>query len=137
MARLGVGQGSGDIVEIRRQCRRFALFQLFVLAAAVATGLGGFVLVAASGAVLGAVLALWAGLACAGPLIEAAAEYDMIPVALSPIRKADYERLWAQAVRDPSLRGKVERILAERNAITRYEYEHLMEGEDPEIMCLP
>ena len=130
-------EDSGEIAQIRRRCRRVALFQLLILAAAVAAGLAGFVLVAASGAVLGAVLALWAGLALAGPLIEAAAEYDTIPLAFTPIRKAEYERLWAIAVRDPSLRGKVERILARRNRITRYEYERLLEGGDPELMGLP
>ncbi|MFB6359000.1 MAG: hypothetical protein ABEJ96_08390, partial [Thiohalorhabdaceae bacterium] len=81
--------------------------------------------------VLGAVFALWAGLACVGPLLEAAVEYDMIPAAFRPIRKTDYERLWARAVQRPDLRAEVERILESRSTITRYEYTRLMEGAVP------
>lgn len=128
MTSVRTGQQPSDLADIRRRCRRFALFQLVILGAAVATGIGGFALVAASGAVLGAVFALWAGLACVGPLLEVAAEYDMIPAAFRPIRKNEYERLWARAVRYPELRAEVERILEERNTITRYEYRRLMEG---------
>ena len=122
---------SADTTEIRRRCRRFALFQVVILGTAVATGIGGFALVAASGAVLGAVFALWAGLACVGPLLEAAVEYDMIPAAFRPIRKIEYERLWARAVQRPDLRAEVERILESRSTITRYEYTRLMEGAVP------
>jgi len=129
-------QGRSDLSELRRRCRRFALFQLVVLGGAVVTGLGGFALVAASGAVLGAVFALWAGLACVGPLLEAAVEYDAIPAAFRPIRKTEYERLWARAVRQPDLRAEVERILAERNTITRYEYRYLM-ASGPNDPALP
>jgi len=131
---MAVGKGrenSSETAELSRRCRRFALFQLIILGAAVATGIGGFVLVAASGAVLGAVFALWAGLACVGPLLEAAVAYDMIPAAFRPIRKTEYERLWARAVRQPALRAEVERILDKRNTITRYEYARLMGGEPP------
>ena len=125
------GESLSDMTELRRRCRRFALFQVVVLGAAVFTGIGGFALVAASGAVLGAVFALWAGLACVGPLLEAAVEYDMIPAAFRPIRKIEYERLWARAVQRPDLRAEVERILERRNAITRYEYARLMGGDRP------
>lgn len=132
---MSAGDGADsptDLTELRRRCRRFALFQLVILGGAVCTGIGGFVLVAASGAVLGAVFALWAGLACVGPLLEAAVEYDMIPQAFRPIRKIEYERLWARAVQHPDLRAEVERILEVRNTITRYEYVRLMEGARPE-----
>ncbi|MEF8792821.1 hypothetical protein [Thiohalorhabdus sp.] len=125
-----------DASEQRRRCRRFALFQVVILGAAVVTGIGGFALVAASGDGLGALLALWAGLACVGPLLEAAVEYDMIPAAFQPIRKAEYEQLWAKAVQSPYLRAEVERILENRNSITRYEYTCLMEGAAPDG-CLP
>ena len=128
MTSARTGEDVSDMTELRRRCRRFALFQLVILGAAVVTGIGGFALVAASGAVLGAVFALWAGLACLGPLLEVAVEYDMIPAAFRPIRKSEYERLWARAVRYPELRREVERILDERNTITRYEYRLLMEG---------
>ncbi|HKJ71803.1 MAG TPA: hypothetical protein VKA55_08645 [Gammaproteobacteria bacterium] len=126
MAKTQAEDSLSDLSELRRRCRRFALFQMVILGAAVFTGIGGFALVAASGAVLGAVFALWAGLACVGPLIEAAVEYDMIPAAFRPIRKTEYERLWARAVRHPELRAEVERILEARNTITRYEYARLM-----------
>jgi hypothetical protein len=98
---------------------------------AVATGLGGFVLVAASGAFFAAILALWAGLACVGPLIEVATAFEAIPGAFAPIRKAEYERLWERAVRDPQLRAEVETILHRRDVITRWEYRRLMGEEDP------
>jgi len=120
-----------DMGELRRHCRRFALFQLVLLGAAVATGLGGFVLVAASGAVFGAMVALWAGLACVGPLIEVATAFEAIPAAFAPIRKAEYERLWERAVREPRLRAEVETILRRRDVITRWEYRRLMGEEDP------
>jgi hypothetical protein len=129
MAASEVRESPSDVAELRHRCRRFALFQLATLGAAVVAGIGGFALVAASGAVLGAVFVLWAGLACVGPLLEAAVEYDMIPAAFRPIRKTEYERLWARAVRCPELRAEVERILGQRNAITRFEYARLMAGE--------
>gem|GEM_PF-5811884 len=132
MTRAKGQQSPSELTDLRRRCRRFALFQVIILAAAVFTGLGGFALVAASGAVLGAVFLLWAGLACVGPLLEAAVEYDMIPGAFRPIRKTEYERLWARAVRHPELRAEVERILAERNTITRFEYARLMRGDRPD-----
>lgn len=128
----GTGKRLTETSEPRRRCRRFALFQVLLLGAAVVTGIGGFALVAASGAVLGAVFVLWAGLACVGPLLEAAVEYDMIPAAFRPIRKAEYERLWARAVQRPDLRAEVERILETRNTITRYEYARLMDGIGPD-----
>ena len=137
MGKVDSLDGRGDIQVIRRRFQRFALFQLLVLGAAVATGIGGFVLVAASGAVLGAVFALWAGLACLGPLLKVAMEFDAIPASFAPIRKPEYERLWEQAVRSPALRAEVEGILDQRNAITRYEYRRLMGDEDPNTLLLP
>ncbi|MFP4561028.1 MAG: hypothetical protein ACLFRB_10280 [Thiohalorhabdus sp.] len=127
----------GDIQSLRRGFQRFALFQLLVLAAAVATGIGGFMLVAASGAVLGAVFALWAGLACLGPLLKVAMEFDSIPASFAPIHKPEYEQLWERAVRSPELRAEVEDILRRRDSITRYEYRHLMGDEDPNALLLP
>ncbi|MFA9459951.1 hypothetical protein [Thiohalorhabdus methylotrophus] len=137
MVKVEQPERRSDIQGVRRRVRRYALFQLLVLAGAVATGLGGYVLVAASGAVLGAVFALWAGLACLGPLLKVAMEFDGIPAAFAPIRKLEYERLWERAVRSPELREKVEGILSERDAITRYEYRRLMGDEDPDTLLFP